>query len=295
MDETFHYDSPRSIQKLLAEHGMSMNKRFGQNFLISRGGRESIVSELKRAAEGNGVYWEIGPGIGSLSHKVVEFAKELLLFEIDHGFVRLLDQLLSGWPNYTVVEGDVLKTWPKEYERNRQLPDVVFGNLPYNVGASCIASFIERGILPPVMIFTLQKEVVQRMSARPGTKQYSAFTVLCSLDYEVTPLFDLHPGSFYPAPDVVSSVVHMRRRGHSLCTIDERSGCIAFIHTLFSSRRKTALNNIRQKGGYTTQHLEAAGRLFEQFGLDRSVRSERLSPAQIVQLYRLITGPTGRA
>jgi 16S rRNA (adenine1518-N6/adenine1519-N6)-dimethyltransferase len=220
---------------------------------------------------------------------VVEFAAELLLFEIDHGFVRLLDQLLSGRSNYTIIEGDVLKTWPREYEQRKAIPDVVFGNLPYNVGASCIASFIERGVLPPAMLFTLQKEVVQRMSASPGTKQYSAFTILCALDYEVTSLFDLHPGSFYPAPDVVSSVVLMQRKDHSLCTEDERPGCIDFIHTLFGSRRKTAVNNIRQQGGFTARNPEEVGQLFEQMGLDRTVRSERLTPAQIVGLYRLIT------
>lgn len=277
MNRGFSYDSPRQIARLLAENGLRMNKRFGQNFLISKGGRDKIITQI--IADRPESIWEIGPGIGSLTHELVKHTGELVLFEIDHGFIKMLKSLFGDLDHVRIVEGDVLKTWKRE----ESLPSVVCGNLPYNIGAQAIASLIESGCQAEKMVFTLQKEVVLRICARPGTKAYSSFTVLCELYYESSHLFDLRPGAFYPAPDVDSSVVLMKKREVPLIRDEDRSAVISLLHALFHARRKTVANNLKRGYGDVRPALES-------LGLDASVRAERLDAVTVCRLYELITG-----
>jgi 16S rRNA (adenine1518-N6/adenine1519-N6)-dimethyltransferase len=144
-----------------------------------------------------------------------------------------------------------------------------------------IASLIESGCTSGKMVFTLQKEVVQRICARPGTKAYSSFTVLCELYYDSSHLFDLRPGAFYPAPDVDSSVVLMRKRDVPLIHDEDRSGVISFLHALFHARRKTVTNNLKRTFGDVRPALES-------LGLDAAVRAERLDAVTICRLYELL-------
>jgi 16S rRNA (adenine1518-N6/adenine1519-N6)-dimethyltransferase len=275
MSLRFSYDSPKQIASLLEKHGLRMNKRFGQNFLISKGGREKIISQILDGSPES--IWEIGPGIGALTHELVRHTKELVLFEIDHGFIKILKSLFGDLDHVRIVEGDVLKTWKQE----SGVPSVVCGNLPYNIGAQVIASLIESGCTSGKMVFTLQKEVVQRICARPGTKAYSSFTVLCELYYDSSHLFDLRPGAFYPAPDVDSSVVLMRKRDVPLIHDEDRSGVISFLHALFHARRKTVTNNLKRTFGDVRPALES-------LGLDAAVRAERLDAVTICRLYELL-------
>jgi 16S rRNA (adenine1518-N6/adenine1519-N6)-dimethyltransferase len=258
-----------------------MNKRFGQNFLISKGGREQIIGEICRDEPEE--IWEIGPGIGALTHHLLQKQIELVLFEIDRGFIEILGQLIGDNPRTQIIAGDVLKSWPEFFREHRRIPSVICGNLPYNIGAHTIASLIEGGCISEKMVYTLQKEVVQRICAKPGTKQYSAFTILCAIDYESRHLFDLHPGAFYPKPDVDSAVLVMRKKPYPLIESGSRSEFISFVHTLFSSRRKTAVNNLKNIYGNV-------GDLLESLGHQRSIRAERLGPQEIGDLFTALKG-----
>jgi 16S rRNA (adenine1518-N6/adenine1519-N6)-dimethyltransferase len=260
-----------------------MSKRFGQNFLVHRPSRLRIL-DLVQASVGANV-WEIGPGIGSMTALALDSGLALTAFEIDYGFARLLKRLFGGRSNFALVEGDFIDTWRAELEASPSLeralqrgPERIFGNLPYNAASSIVASIIEGGLRPARMVFTVQREGALRMTARPGTKDYSAFSVLCSSAFATKIAFDLGAGCFWPAPRVQSSVVLMVPRTDPLEDGD-RAGFSAFVRAAFSSRRKTLRNNLRDS------EAEILPEVLAELALRADVRAEALAPEELAEVY----------
>jgi 16S rRNA (adenine1518-N6/adenine1519-N6)-dimethyltransferase len=215
-----------------------MRKRYGQNFLINGDARKRLLDALE-IGPGEGV-WEIGPGIGAMTAGLLERGAAVTAFEIDRGFSALLRERFQGAAGFTLVEGDVLKTWPLAAE---QAP-LLLGNLPYNIGAALLADFIEGGRFFTRMVVTVQRETARRMSAPPGSADYSSFSVLCASAYTVKPLMVLKASSYYPAPRVESQGVRLDR-------LPGREGgeepalFRPLVRRLFASRRKTLRNNLQ--------------------------------------------------
>lgn len=231
------YDSPAALKAFLDERGLAMQKKFGQNFLINAQARKKLIDALE-IQEGTAV-WEIGPGLGAMTSEILNRGAELTAFEIDHGFAAALGELFGDRKNFKLIEGDVLKTWKTVEER----PARLFGNLPYNIAATIFADLICAGVRFEKSVITVQKEVAQRACAKPGTDDYSSFSVLCQWAYDVTPLMDLSGGSFWPRPNVDSRAVKFVKKEDFphckdpvLFTKMQRS--------LFVSRRKTVKNNL---------------------------------------------------
>jgi len=267
-----------------------MSKRFGQNFLVSRRSRERILEELK--AEPGMRVWEIGPGIGSMTALALDSGIGLTAFEIDHGFSRLLIRHFGSRSSFKLVEGDFIQTWKAELEASGP-PDRIFGNLPYSAANAIVASLIEGGLVPPRMIFTVQKEAGLRMIAVPGTKDYSAFSVLCTSACKSKLAFDLSSSSFWPVPRVTSTVVRMEPRREPVASGD-RAGFSAFVRAGFSSRRKTLRNNVRAAGpalgplfgrGDGASLDDALGEALERLGIRPDVRAEALKPEDLARVY----------
>ncbi len=262
-----------------------MSKKFGQNFLVNRRQRERIIEEVK-AGPGDAV-WEIGPGIGSMTALALDAGLDLTAFEIDHGFARILARIFADRSNFRLVEGDFLATW-KTVLAERGAPDRIFGNLPYSVANAIIAVILEEGQIPGRMVFTVQKEAAQRMCARPGTKDYSAFSILCTSVCKIRLAFDLGASSFWPAPNVTSTVVTFTPRPDPVMAQD-RKGFSAFVRAGFASRRKTMRNNLRSLGGMGGVSPADADSLLtsllEKIGKPADVRAEALVPEELAIIY----------
>lgn len=216
-----------------------MNRKFGQNFLVSSQSRSSIVCLI--SPDETSLFWEIGPGLGSITALMLKAKAHVRAFEIDNGFCRILRELaFPDEENFSLVQGDALKTLFREKKR----PDVIYGNLPYNVGSVCIAKLIENSLLPSRMVFTLQKEVVSRMTARAGDPDYSSFSLLTQLDYENSLELTLSKGCFYPKPNVESAVVLMKKRETDRIDPSLRPIFIPLVRDLFAQRRKNIRNNL---------------------------------------------------
>ena len=279
---SLNYSSTSEITKILSDHSLAMTKKFGQNFLISPEARERIVSLIH--PEPGMKVWEIGPGLGAITHLILKAGCHVTAFEIDHGFAEILRSEAFADEDFTLVEGDALETLfsiPLDAGR-------VVGNLPYNVGSQVIARLIENGYLPPVMVFTLQKEVADRMSALPGSSSYSSFSVLTQLDYVNTTAFMIRPGSFYPAPNVDSAVVVMKRREKSLVADGDRKLFLALVRALFAQRRKTLRNNLISSPYFSSLGKEKIEKVFAETGLSGSERAEALSFDTLVRLMAAI-------
>ena len=275
-----NYDSPKEIERVLSEKGLAMTKKFGQNFLVSPSGREKLV-KLMELDQGMKV-WEIGPGLGAITHMILKENVDLYSFEIDHGFASLLSGPAFGDESrFTLVEGDALKTLFKK--RLLPLPDRIVGNLPYNVGSVMIAKLIENSYLPPLMVFTLQKEVVDRMTAKTGEDDYSSFSVLTQIDYENKLMLKLPRGCFWPQPNVDSAVVVMKRRENSLVDDTLRPVFIPLLRDIFQQRRKTIRNNLNSSE-YGNLGKDKVEEILSLSGLSGNERAEALSWESLLKL-----------
>ncbi len=280
MTPSVDYDSPVALRRFLEERGFGMQKKFGQNFLVNRAARERLVAALG-AAEGDSV-WEVGPGLGAMTALLLERGLKVTAFEIDRGFAESLRAFFAESPFFRLVEGDALKTWPAE-ARAAGGPRFFFGNLPYNIAAVLLASFIESGTYFDRAVVTVQKEVAKRMAAKCGEADYSSFSVLCASAYEVKPLMTLKPHSFYPAPNVDSQAVVMERHPFEL---DGETLAVfrPLVRALFSSRRKTVRNNLES----FLRSAAMAGDALSAAGVKPELRAERLGLEEFASIARSV-------
>ena len=277
------YNSPAELKQVLDANGFSMQKKFGQNFLINEDARRRLVDALE-LTEGMKV-WEVGPGLGAMTNTILERGADLTVFEIDRGFASLISGFFENYTKagtFRIVEGDVMKTWKGQLKEAGQ-PDRFFGNLPYNIAATIIADTIENNVRFEKCVFTVQKEVAQRMCAKPGTADYSSFSALCQWAYDVKPLLDLAGGNFWPKPNVDSrAVVFTKKADFPCCKNPELF--IKMQRALFSSRRKTVRNNLSQ----FLKNNDLAVSCLEKAGIDIMKRAEVLTLSELLHLSDVI-------
>jgi 16S rRNA (adenine1518-N6/adenine1519-N6)-dimethyltransferase len=224
---------------------------------------------------------------------LLERGHRVTAFEIDHGFARVLRDLFGANPNFTLIEGDFLKTWRGERglagiagengvaSQAGGMPDIIFGNLPYNVALVIIADLLENNWVPRKMVFTVQKEAARRIAAGPGTKDYAAFSVLCASVCRTKILYDIGASAFWPRPRVTSSVVTLEPRPVPIAG-DDRAGFSRFVRSAFSSRRKTLRNNLIAMDRNFAAALDPT---LEALGIVADVRAEALVPEQLASVY----------
>lgn len=273
-----NYDSPQEIKELLDIMGLGPRKRWGQNFLINSGARKRIV-ELLDIEDGDSV-WEVGPGLGSITKLILDKGAKLKVFEIDPGYVEYLKKAFSEYPKFSIVPGDVIKTWKGH---RRKPPKRFAGNLPYNISTTIVSTFIENDFLPDKMIFMVQKEMGERMTAKPSNKNYSAFSVLCQFACEVKEAGVLRPGSFYPSPGVSSVIVTMEplKRYRDM---EDKETFFKLVKQLFASRRKTLKNNINLSPFLKEFKKDEVYKAFDIVGIDTAKRAETITVDSWVEL-----------
>jgi 16S rRNA (adenine1518-N6/adenine1519-N6)-dimethyltransferase len=274
-----NHDSPAAIRAELERRGLTLKKRWGQNFLINRGARESLVALLS-PSPGERV-WEIGPGLGAMTELLLASGSACVAFEVDRGLCRYLEEVYGGKEGFTLVAGDFVKTW-REARQVHGDPHLLLGNLPYRSASLMIADMIEGELRPRRAILTVQREAALRMCSPPGLKSYSSFSVLCQAAFGVRMRGDLKSGSFYPAPDVTSSVVELVLRddaptGASLVLLG------ALARGLFASRRKTIRNNMAAALLPAGLRRDETLQALEKEGVDLGSRAEELAPETFVR------------
>lgn len=276
------YNSAADLKRILDENGFSMQKKFGQNFLINQEARKKLIDFLD--VNENSYVWEVGPGLGAMTSEILNRGSELKVFEIDKGFISLLNGYFDDYTQkqkFSITEGDVLKNWKKEIIS--KMPDRFFGNLPYNISATLIADTIEDGYRFEKCVFTVQKEVAVRMCAKPGTEDYSSFSVLCQWAYDIKPIMDLSGANFWPRPNVDSrSVVFTPKNDFPCC--ENPKLFIKMQRALFSSRRKTVRNNL---SGFLN-NKELTEECLLKAEIDPMKRAETLTIQQMLHLSDVI-------
>ncbi|MCB1722673.1 MAG: 16S rRNA (adenine(1518)-N(6)/adenine(1519)-N(6))-dimethyltransferase RsmA [Gammaproteobacteria bacterium] len=249
-------------------------KRFGQNFLHDQSVIERILVHVDPQPGQHLV--EIGPGQGALTRGLLQRAGELDAIELDRDLLEPLRHKCAPLGTLRLHSADAL-TFDFRSLADDGRPLRLVGNLPYNISTPLLFHLLEHADVIDDMHFMLQKEVVDRMAATPGTKAYGRLSVMLQLMCEVTPLFDIGPASFDPPPKVVSSVVRLRPLAHIRLDSAEIAAFGAFVARAFAHRRKTLRNNLKE--------LVDADRI-SALGIDPGCRSETLSIDDLIRLHQ---------
>jgi 16S rRNA (adenine1518-N6/adenine1519-N6)-dimethyltransferase len=248
-------------------------KRFGQHFLTSSDTIEQIVSAV--APQAGETIVEIGPGQAAITAPFANSAAILHAIEFDRDLIASLRRQFQDRDNVIIHEGDALQfdfsTLGNELR--------IVGNLPYNISTPLLFYLLTFKDIVTDMHFMLQKEVVDRMSATPGTKAYGRLTVMLGCQLQVVPLFDVPPDSFTPPPKVMSSVVRMRPLPHGRFDIQDPNKLEQIVRQAFSKRRKTLRNALHGLG--SEADIEAAG-------LDPGKRPEQIPVDGWIRLANLV-------
>ena len=249
-------------------------KRFGQHFLHDAGVIHDIVNHARIAA--NEVLCEIGPGRGALSDELAKKENPLHLIEIDRDLVPLLRERYKAKPQITVHEQDALTL--DLAALNAPTPLVLLGNLPYNISTALMIHLSSQRERIERMLFMVQKEVAERLSAIPGSKDYGRLSVMMGRLFEIDLVFDVGPQAFNPPPKVWSSVVAFKPRSIPLGDAVHDESFEHLVRQAFSQRRKTLRNTLKGLCGEEVI-IEA--------GIDPTVRPERVSIEAFTRLVSL--------
>ncbi len=264
------------VKQILKDKGFRFNKQFGQNFLTDDG----LLSQIADDADCADTVLEIGAGAGTLTRVLSRFAPKVVAFEIDRNLKDVLAVTLADCPNVQLVMGDVMKYSTEEIESLCGGKYSVVANIPYYITTPLLMKFIEEGKNVTSLTLTVQKEVAERLVAKPATKQYGAITVAVDsvADVEITRI--LPKELFYPQPNVDSAVVKIVLKRDKY-PIDDAKAFRKTVKTAFAMRRKTLVNNIAV--GFKTDKATAE-KVLQDCGMKATCRGEELSTQQFVQL-----------
>ena len=273
------------MKPLLAEHGFHFSKAKGQNFLIASWVPQRIAEDAG-VDETAGVL-EIGPGIGPLTQQLALRAKKVCAVELDNRLKPILDMTVGAFSNLEIIWNDVLKLDVPALVKEKfpGLRPMACANLPYYITSPILTALLEAECFDSVTVM-VQKEVALRIAAKPGTADYSAFTIFCQYYAEPELLFDVPAHCFLPQPKVTSAVITLRTRKERPWQIDDQDTFFRAVRASFAMRRKTLQNGLAS--GFPELGKAGVGEIIEGCGLPATVRGETLSIAQFADIANAI-------
>ena len=279
--------TPRTVRK----------PKLGQHFLTNDPAALRIVDALGDVS--GGTVLEIGPGRGVLTSLLAKRARRLIAIELDRVLAAQLRMKFALFPNVEIIEGDVLaidfstlfgpkpgSSRPGLVQTPQPLP--VVGNLPYYITSDILLRLFQFRQCFRTIVVMVQKEVADRLAAKPGGREYGLLSATAQLYAKVESLFTLPPGAFSPPPKVHSSVVRLTMAPRLEQLHVEEEGFINFLKLSFGQKRKTLWNNL--KTGYPRDSLRQA---LEEAGVKPSVRAEALPLEKSAALFRALVSRNG--
>lgn len=236
--------NPQNTIAVLNKYNFTFQKKFGQNFLIDTHVLEKIIRSAEITKED--MVLEIGPGIGTMTQYLCESAREVVSIEIDQTLIPVLEDTLSEYDNITIINEDVLKVDINKIvqERNQGKPIKVVANLPYYITTPIIMGLLEAHVPLDSITVMIQKEVADRMQAKPSTKEYGALSL--AVQYYATPYIvaNVPPNCFMPRPSVGSAVIKLTLHEKPIVQVKDEHLMFAIIRASFNQRRKTLVNGL---------------------------------------------------
>ncbi|MBM4276607.1 MAG: ribosomal RNA small subunit methyltransferase A [Deltaproteobacteria bacterium] len=268
-----------SIRNELREYGLSPKKRLGQHFLVDR----NIIVKVIRAAGVNkeDVILEVGPGLGEMTLELARQAKSVIAVEIDSRLAAILKKKMSVVSNVEIIQKDILRIDFDGLSHHVKAPLKVVSNLPYQISTPLLFRFIESRKLFSSLTLMLQREVVERMVAPPGGKEYGALSVLIQMVSRPSVQFFVKPSAFHPPPKVESAVVRIVWRDDLMMKAEDEDWFKEVVKASFSHRRKTLINSLKYSGLPLPPLPE---KRMGATGIDPQRRSETLTVQEFIRL-----------
>lgn len=267
------------VKKILEQNDIIVKKQYGQNFLLDDNILKNIVKSAELKKDTNVI--EIGPGLGFLTNYLQQATTNVLCYEIDEQMVEHLNELNY---NISIINDDFLKRnlnkdFKNIFDNSNNI--TLVANLPYYITTPILLKVLEETTRIDKMIVMMQTEVAKRLCGKPSTKDYNALSVL--IQYFTNPriIFNVSPKSFFPEPNVESSVVMIEKKEEPLLEVESLDFFLKFNRNIFAQRRKTLYNNIQKAYNYDKGLIK---KIIKENNLDESVRSEELDVSQIVKL-----------
>ncbi|MDP4107063.1 MAG: 16S rRNA (adenine(1518)-N(6)/adenine(1519)-N(6))-dimethyltransferase RsmA [Bacillota bacterium] len=278
--------TPIRTRGILEKYGFSFKKSLGQNFLIDTNILKRIVDFAGLNEEETGVI-EIGPGIGALTEQLARASKKVVAFEIDQRLLPILAETLSPYSNVKVIHQDVLKADVAKVmdEEFSDVKDVmVVANLPYYVTTPIIMKLLEEHLPIRGIVVMLQKEVADRISAKPGTKDYGSLSIAIQYYTKAETVMIVPKTVFVPQPNVDSAVIRLTRLEEPAVQVKDEIFFFQVTRASFAQRRKTLLNNLTSQLPDGKQKKEEILAALHTSGIDPSRRGETLSLEEFARL-----------
>ena len=268
------------IRNILNDEDIMLTKSLGQTFMHDQNQLRKIVALAKLAPDDSVI--EIGPGLGPLTGLLLEAVGHVTAIETDRRLIKLLEKQFAKRDNLTLQHADAMKIVRKtEFDWSGHK---LVANLPYSIASPLLIDLAESQGRPRAMIVTLQLEVVQRMLAKPGTKEYGVLALLIGLHYAAGEWFTIPRGSFYPEPNVDSGCIELLHRETPLLPPELCPVFKKIVKRVFAERRKKMMKLLKRDWPEA-----AVVEAFDALGLDEKIRAERVTLEQFTELTQRLS------
>jgi 16S rRNA (adenine1518-N6/adenine1519-N6)-dimethyltransferase len=265
-------------KRILSRYGVHPKKSLGQNFLLEASILQRI-SDLGTLSQTDNVL-EIGPGIGALTKIIANSSGQVIAIELDNRLIPILEDELAGYDNIRLIHDDVLDVTPSELFG---LPYKVVANVPYYITGAILRHLLDPPIKPALMVLTVQKEVAERLTAKPG--KMSILSVSVQVHGDINTELVIRAGSFWPKPDIDSAVIRFRLHRDKLIEQSELEAFMKLVRIGFSNKRKQLQKNLRAIIPERDRLQDAIGSV----GIDGTRRAQTLSIEEWLVLFRSLS------
>lgn len=276
-------NSRKETVLLLNHYKLQANKSFGQNFLIDDDVIDGIIESANISKKD--LVIEIGPGLGTLTSKLLENANKVIAVEIDNKMVEVISDRFRMYNNLQIINEDILKIDLNAIIENEKQEDgkvKIVANLPYYISTPIIMKLLEERLNIDEIVVMVQKEVADRLTAKSGTKLSGAITYAVDYYAEAEPVLNVGRDCFIPAPKVDSEVIKLKLRKQPKVEVNNEKELFKLIKLNFTQRRKTLINVLVNSG--MVKSKENAMKIFDELEFDYGVRGETLNLEQ----YKLL-------
>ncbi|KQC07816.1 MAG: hypothetical protein APR62_05900 [Smithella sp. SDB] len=273
-------------KEIISRYAVKPRKKLGQSFLIDK----NVIRKISAVAQvsKNDIVVEVGAGIGVLTRDLAENASKLIAVEIDEKLVEVLNDKLSDYNNVQICHGDILKFDFASVDRNEKQKIKVIGNIPYNISTPLLFHLISSRRFIDSYVLMLQKEVIQRLIATPGGKNYGIPSVILQMFATVEKVLDIPAGCFYPIPKVESSVIKGFFMEKPLAELTDEDFFIKLVRVAFAQRRKMLINNLKRSKLMEDVSESLLKELLRMTGINGQRRSETLSVQEFGALSNIL-------
>lgn len=272
--------NPKNTRSIVERYAFAFQKRFGQNFLIDQHVIEKIISGADVSDQD--IVIEIGPGIGSLTQYLCENAKKVIAIEIDKKLIPILEDTLSPYDNLEIINADILEVDLNALVAPYEGQNIkIIANLPYYITTPIIMHIFENHVPIHSITIMIQKEVAERIHAKPNSKIYGALTLAVQFYADTYIVANVPPNCFMPRPKVGSAVIRLTTHEEKPVSVKNDQMMFKIIRAAFNQRRKTLTNTLSHQLSFDKVIVTQA---LEDLDINKSIRGEALSLEQFALL-----------